>query len=76
LSCYASCEVMAMPDDDQTVLTVPQVAERLNVKPETVRRMLRRGDLPGWLIGGRAGYRVFQKHVDELLERRPKEQHP
>ena len=50
-------------------LTVPQVAERLNVKPETVRRMLRRGDLPGWLIGGRAGYRVFSNHVDELLER-------
>ena len=52
------------------VLTVPQVAERLNVKPETVRRMLRRGELPGWLIGGRAGYRIFRRHVDELMERR------
>lgn len=60
-----------MPEDDQTVLTVPQVAARLGVKPETVRRMLRRGDLPGWLIGGRAGYRVFQRHVDEMLDRRP-----
>lgn len=57
------------------VLTVPQVAERLNVKPETVRRMLRRGELPGWLIGGRAGYRVFLRHVDELLERRTEQRH-
>ena len=57
-------------DDDNAVLTVPQVAARLGVQPETVRRMLRRGDLPGWLIGGRAGYRVFRRHVDELLEHR------
>lgn len=49
------------------VMTVPQAAERLQVKPETVRRMLRRGDLAGWLIGGRAGYRIFRSEIERVL---------
>lgn len=37
---------MAKPDQDQ-LLTVPETAERLRSHPETVRQMLRRGDLEG-----------------------------
>jgi excisionase family DNA binding protein len=37
-------------------LTVAQAAERLQVHPETVRRMIRRGDLPFVKVGTR--YRI------------------
>ncbi|UTM47240.1 helix-turn-helix domain-containing protein [Glutamicibacter mysorens] len=37
---------MAKPDEDP-LLTVPETAERLRSHPETVRQMLRRGDLVG-----------------------------
>ena len=49
-------------------LTVPEVAERLRVGPETVRRWLRQGKLRGRLIGGtRAGYRIPEGEVSRIL---------
>lgn len=39
-------------------LTVEQVAERLQVNEQTVRRWLRDGDLKGSEFGGRTGWRV------------------
>ena len=51
------------------VLTVAQVAERLKVNPETVRRWLRSGQMRGTLLGDRAGYRVRETEVDAFLER-------
>lgn len=55
---------------EHRVLTVQQVADRLQVNVETVRRLLRSGDLPGWRIGGRAGYRIFESHLEEFLDKR------
>lgn len=35
-----------------TAMTVQDVAEYLNVDPKTVYRMVKRGDLPGFKVGG------------------------
>jgi excisionase family DNA binding protein len=43
---------------DDRVLTVNQVAQRLQVDVQTVRRWLRSGDLVGIPFGGRTGWRV------------------
>jgi excisionase family DNA binding protein len=48
-------------------MTVAQVAERLKVNPETVRRWLRSGQLRGTLLGDRAGWRVPKSEVDAFL---------
>ena len=47
-----------MPEDDE-LLTVDEVARRLKVHPETVRRWLRADQLHGVRFGGkRTGYRI------------------
>jgi excisionase family DNA binding protein len=53
-----------MPD----VLTVPEVSERLNVAEPTVRAMLRRGTLRGF-IDGRL-IRVTRESVEALVSGR------
>lgn len=52
------------------VLTVNQVAERLQVNEQTVRRWLREGDLVGAPLGGRTGWRIPESEVAAFLERR------
>lgn len=48
-----------------------QVADRLKVNPETVRRWLRSGQLRGYLLGGdRAGYRVAADDLDAFIRAR------
>jgi excisionase family DNA binding protein len=55
-----------MPDD--AFLTVAEVAARLRVNPETVRRWLRHGRLRGFLMGGdRAGYRIAESELQRFL---------
>ncbi len=54
-------------------LTVEQVAAKLQVHEETVRRSLRDGKLNGHLISRRAGYRIRESEVErfgsgEILE--------
>lgn len=56
--------------DEERLLTVDQVAERLQVNPETVRRWLRRGELEGVDLGHKAGYRVTEAALREFLESR------
>ena len=50
------CKLVKRTRTDQTelkrVLTVNEVAEMLRVHPTTVYRLVRRGDLPGFKIGG------------------------
>ena len=54
----------------ERLLTVDEVAERLRVAPETVRRWLRAGRLKGTRLGGtKAGYRVAEADVRAFLER-------
>ncbi len=53
---------------DNKFLTVPDVAEMLDVSEETVRRWLRDGRLDGVMIGRRAGWRIRPESVEEMLE--------
>jgi excisionase family DNA binding protein len=51
------------------MLKVKEVAERVRVDPETVRRWLRSGELRGVLVGpGRGRYRVPESEVNRMLE--------
>jgi excisionase family DNA binding protein len=51
-------------------LTVEGVAQRLDVTEETVRRLLRRGELPGMQISKRSGWRVRAEDVDAFIRSR------
>ena len=50
------------------ILTVKQVAERLGVRQETVRRWISEGKLKGSMIGGtKTGYRILASEVERLV---------
>jgi excisionase family DNA binding protein len=54
--------------DDERLLTVKEVAERLRANPQTVRRWLREGRLRGVMPGGeKLGYRIPTSEVTRLL---------
>lgn len=52
---------------DERWLTVAQVADVVQVHPETVREWLRTGKLPGTLLSRRAGWRVRERDVQRFL---------
>jgi excisionase family DNA binding protein len=52
------------------MLTVKQVAERLQVTPLTVRRWLKRGELTGIVISDRGGWRIDPESVEQFIARR------
>lgn len=55
--------------DESQLLTVGDVAARLRVNPETVRRWLRTGKLHGFMMGGRrAGYRILAESVERIID--------
>lgn len=61
-----------MPVTAERLLTVTEVAERLRVNPETVRRWLRAKRLRGVLMGGkRSGYRIPESEVARLANEGP-----
>ena len=61
----------SMASEDR-LLTVPEVAERLRVTPETIRRWLRAGKLQGVLMGGdRSGYRVRESEAARVASQGP-----
>ena len=50
------------------LLTVKQVAERLQLNPETIRRWVRGKKLEGVSLGSdRAGFRIPESEVERLL---------
>jgi excisionase family DNA binding protein len=54
--------------NEQRLLTVREVAERLRSSPETVRRWLRQGKLRGFRPGGTIlGYRVPEGELQRFL---------
>ena len=56
------------------LLTVLEVAARLKLNPETVRRWIREGKLPAIKLGPtNAGWRVRASDLDHWLASRPKE---
>jgi excisionase family DNA binding protein len=52
------------------LLTLDEVAERLNVNVETVRRWIRNGEITFIDLGGRAGYRVSESALEKFLRDR------
>jgi excisionase family DNA binding protein len=56
-----------VPMIDERYWRVPEVASRLRVAPETVRRWLRAGKLRGMLISQQGGYRVPDSEVRRFI---------
>ncbi len=52
---------------DERWLEVKDVVARLNVHPNTVRRWLKSGQLPGRNFGGRTGYRIRESDLNAFL---------
>jgi excisionase family DNA binding protein len=50
-----------------TWMTVEEVAEKLKVHPDSVRRWLRAGQLRGFMISRKAGYRIRPDDVDRFV---------
>jgi excisionase family DNA binding protein len=54
--------------NEERLLTVREVADRLRASPETVRRWLRHGKLRGFRPGGtKLGYRVPESELQHFL---------
>lgn len=53
---------------EREYMTVDEVAARIDVHPQTVRRWLRTGQMRGTLISRTAGYRVPRDEVERVLE--------
>jgi excisionase family DNA binding protein len=51
-------------------LTVRDVAERLKVTKETVRRWVREGGLPALVLGKKAGHRIRSTDLDAFIAAR------
>jgi excisionase family DNA binding protein len=54
----------------EQLLTVEEVAMRLQVNEQTIRRWLRGGELSGVPFGGRTGWRINEADLLAFLERR------
>lgn len=53
---------------DRQLLTVEEVAQRLQLSEGTVKRLLRDGELEGYKIRGT--WRIAQSNLEQFLERR------
>lgn len=53
-----------------TLLTVQQICDQLQVSDQTVRRWIKGGQLPATNLGGKAGYRVKATDLANFLEAR------
>ena len=51
-------------------LSVGEVAERLRVHVETVRRWLRSGELRGAQLGGKSGYRITEDDLEAFMDQK------
>lgn len=55
---------------EETLLTVEEVAQRLSVHPDTIRKWIRHRELRAINLGGRAGYRISQTSLQNFLRER------
>ena len=55
---------------DEQLYTVEEVASRLAVHPETVRKWIKNGQLRATNLGGRAGYRISRTALEQFLRER------
>jgi excisionase family DNA binding protein len=61
-------EVREVIMTDEKFLTVAQVAERLEIGQETVRRWIKSGKLHAVNLGGtKLGYRIPESEIERLL---------
>lgn len=51
-------------------LTIEEITQMLSVHEQTVRRWIREGQLPGVLLGRKAGYRIRESDINAFLEDR------
>ena len=58
-----------MSTEPERLLTVDEVATRLNLHPETIRRYLQRGLLKGVKFGNRGGWRIKEADLDDFMRR-------
>ncbi len=61
-----------MSNPDIALMTVEEVAAYLQLQPETIRAMTRRGELPGFKVGSRR-LRFRKADIDAWLESRKKQ---
>ncbi len=54
----------------ETLLTVQQICDQLQVSDQTVRRWIKAKQLPATNLGGKAGYRVKASDLADFLEQR------
>jgi excisionase family DNA binding protein len=59
---------LALEQDE--LLTVAQIAEQVQVTPETVRRWIKTGQLRGHAVSRRLGFRVRRADLNEFLKLR------
>ncbi len=50
------------------LLTIPEVAEAIKVSEKTVRRLIKRGDLPAYKVGDRGQLRVEEQELERYVE--------
>jgi excisionase family DNA binding protein len=56
-----------MAEEASDLMTVEQVAKRLQLHPATIRRWIKSGKLRGISLGSdRAGFRVRRQEVDQI----------
>ncbi|CAN5803317.1 hypothetical protein BH23CHL2_BH23CHL2_27440 [soil metagenome] len=71
LEAAGSIAGLALARQGERWFTVPDVAEALGVRPDTVRRWIRNGALVATMPGGvRAGYRIDAAHLDAFVLQR------
>jgi excisionase family DNA binding protein len=61
---------MPLPNDKGHLLSVEDVAARLDVTEETVRRWLRSGELRGIRLSRKAGWRIREVDLQTFLDKR------
>lgn len=55
---------------EDTYLTVEEVAKRLHVHPDSVRRWIRNKELYAINLGGPAGYRITEAALQDFIRSR------
>jgi excisionase family DNA binding protein len=53
---------------DDILLTVEEVSRRLGVHMDTIRRWIRRGELPAISLGGSTGYRIAKADLEHFIQ--------
>jgi len=57
------------------LLTVQEVADAMRVSEKTVRRLIKRGDLPAYKVGDRGQLRVKERELEGYIEAQRVEVH-